>query len=240
MATEAENIKNEFADFFKAKQKLSRSSKVHASRNRPHGWFDEFRADAFATPEFGNILLKEGGIWPKLIARIYNVHSIGEVSVVLAYYGDGKILWLDDHASDDDFKKFFKTERLWEWLPEQIEDFAALLIETKLNYLGNPHLIKSKLDIPSFSKQDLEQLSGDENAKNQLNQAQENLERVSEKITAPNLLVEHRGTFELTICVWTKILGRVIDARFKFGNNGFFFYEGYELVEQVGRFLVPR
>lgn len=240
MSTEKENIRRRFADFFIAKQKLSILGKEIFQANRPKGWFEEIRTKAFGSPNFGDMVLKEGPTWTGISAKVYNIHAIGPLSVILAYYDDGTVIWLDDHFSDDDFKLFVKKEHLWTWLPERKEDLIALLIETKLNYLGRPQLINTISEIPSFSIKEMESWLVDPHAQNQLVEAQQKLKHVSEKIIPPILLVEPNGIFELTLFVWTKIMGKLVHVRFKFGQDGLFLFEGDELVKMVGRFIVPR
>lgn len=234
------NIKRQFAEFFRIRQKQSPERKNKFQLGPQKGWLEEIRAEAFSAPDFGDVSIKEGDVWSQLTAKIYSVESIGFLSAVLAYYDDNTIFWLDDHSSSGDFKAFVQNERLWTWLPEQKQDLIGLLLETKLNYFGCPRLINSVSDIPSFSKQELEQWSVDPSAQSEMTDAQQRVESVSERIAPPSLLVGHNQVFELSFFVWTKILGRIISARFEFGQDGLFLFEDNELVKMVGRFLVPR
>jgi len=241
MSTDTGNISRQFVDFFKARQKLFLESKKNVRLNQPIGWFEELRTETFGTPNIGDISVKEVTDWSKLNAKIYTIHSIGQISVVLAYYEDGTIFWLDDHSSDEDFEAFVRKERIWAWLPAQKENLVSLLIETKLNYLGRPQLINNISDIPSFTKQDLELWAEDPHAQSELIESQQKLKSVSEKITPPNnVLVKYESVFELTFFVWTKIMGKIVHAQFEFGQDGLFRYQGTEIVKLVGRFLVPR
>lgn len=234
------NIRQQCTEFFIARLRSPIVSEKTQGFNRPVGWLQEFRADAFGESDFGDLFLKEGSFWSKIRAKIYSLESIGELSAILAYYDDGTVLWLDDHSSDRDFELFVDNERLWKWLPERKDYLIALLLETKLNYLGRPQLINTVSEIPSFSEQEIVSWFGDPRAQNQMVEAQRKLEGVSEKIIPPVLLAEPNGIFELIFFVWTKIMGRLVQVRFKFGQNSVFLFEGDELVKMVGRFIVPR
>jgi len=240
MAVTSGNIHRRFADFFRMRQKQSPERKNKFRLGPQKGWLEEIRAEAFSTSDYGEVSVKEGGLWSRLSAKIYIIESIGFLSVVLAYYDDDTILWLDDHSSNSDFGVFVKNERLWTLLPERREDLIALLIATKLNYFGLPQLISAASDIPSLSEEGLEIWSRNPQAQNQLAEAQQRLEQVSEKIAPPNMLAGQNQAFELDFFIWTKIIGRVIRARFVFGQDGYFLYEDNELAQFVGRYLVPR
>jgi hypothetical protein len=239
MTSELENITRQFADFFKSKQKPPPEG-TKKYRLRPQkGWLEEVRAEAFGTLIPGQVSLREGTLWSKLSARVFIIVGMS-IYAILAYYDDGTILWLDDHEANDDFEKFSKNEHLWTWLPEHKEDLIELLIETKMHFFGKPQLINSISDIPSYTKQELDQMANDPLLMSQLLEIQQKLEHLSEKIIPPDLLIESDKTFELTFFVWTHILGRIVRAQFKFGKDGLFLYEGNELLKEAGRFSVPR
>lgn len=240
MPSEIANISDQFVHFFRRRREPSLENKKNIQLKRPGGWFEELRIETFGTPNSGTVLIKEGDDWSKLRAKVYTIHSIGQISAVLAYYSDGTILWLDDHSSDDDFEVFVRNERLWTWLPDQRERLVRLLVETKLNYLGRPYLVNGVSDIPSFSTQDLELWPDNLDAQEQLIDAQKRLEYVSEKIIPSTVSTGDKTVFELAFFVWTKIMGRIVRVQFKFGQDGFFQYEGDELVKLVGRFIIPR
>jgi hypothetical protein len=228
------NKKQLFADFFSNKIASDPGVKLPASEPRPHGWFEEFRAETFQTPH--NPTLKTGTLWSKLSGIVYKIES-SQLSVVLALYAD-TILWLDDHSNDTDFNAFVRREQVSKWLPQNIEALLDLLIATKFNFLGRPQLVRSALEIPTFSERQKALMAKSKEALTKLSIQEKDLAKIAEQIHPPKFISRDEGTFQLNFCLWTKILGKVIKIHCYFEQDKFR-YEAILLAEQIGNFLVP-
>lgn len=145
------NEQQMFANFFRKRFETHSEAQFVARRPQPRGWFEELKLEAFQTPYLP--LLRTGALWSRLSGRVYEIGHF-QLSVVLALYDDGTILWLDDHSSDTDFEVFIGREHLVTWLPYEVDDFLNLLTQTKFNYLGEPQLVRSILEIPKLTEQE--------------------------------------------------------------------------------------
>lgn len=153
--------------------------------NRPRGLFAECRAEIFQKKSsILNIHQKTGGLWSTLIGSVYQVSNHPDLAVLVALYPDGTVLWLDDHASDDDFAVFVHREHLQSWLLHRAEQLAQLIAETKCNYLGQPQLISAPSDIPPLAAWWLESDQGAQEAREQ----EERLASISAQIHPPTVI----------------------------------------------------
>jgi hypothetical protein len=174
--------------------------------------------------------------YPNLSAILYKVYVDDHMSlsVVMAHYKDGTILWLDDHSNNDDYAAFVRREHLWEYLPDRLDVLVNLLINTKFNYLGSPQLVSSKVDIPPYPDLLSEILRAD-----LLQERDKRMMRASALVEAPLQTSGLDGTAQVQFFVWTRIYGKILRLNCRFGPDTPFEYEGDELLERVGGYIVP-
>jgi hypothetical protein len=141
----------------------------------------------------------------------------------MAIYQDHTILWLDNHSDSLDFEMFARREKLLTWFPDQVSELVHLLIQTKFNYLGQPSLIQTILDVPGFVRYDKDQ--------------KEHLLTISERIQPPKYL-DRNGDFQLVFFLWTKLGGKIVKISCIFHRDGTFECEGKTLMTSVGDFLM--
>jgi hypothetical protein len=174
-----------------------------------------------------------------LAGKIYKVERT-QLSVVLAFYEEGPVLWLDDHTGEADFETFMKREELKKWLPHQMAPLLDLLIETKFNFLGRPQLIHSATDIPKLTQKQIDRMSKSKDAMAKFHEKEKLLAKITDQIQPPVCHSNNDQEFQISFYIWTKILGNIlrIDCFFR-GDHGFS-YELTQLGDQIGAFIVPR
>ncbi len=239
------SIESQMADFFR-KQYESRPA-VRQKIKGPRVWGEDFRAEIFAKAHQPR--LRTRAPWDGLSGTIYELWS-SSVSVVLAVYSDGTILWLDDHSDDSDFVEFIRREHLLEWVPDRLDEFLVLLVEGKLNYLGWIRLIGSVSDIPPLPVEirnwytNPEKWKGSttefERAQQFVLELDKRLAAVADQIKPPACSISNEGEIQLSFYVWTKWLGKVIRFNCFLTPDYGFRLDGVELVEEVGFSIAPR
>jgi hypothetical protein len=219
------------ADFFKSCYESQTGSVWSFDQNsRRLPAFVEIRAEIFKDTYNTYASERTGGLWSELSCKVYKVAS-KKLSVIVALYGDKDILWLDNHSDDSDFEILVRRERLIEWLPYRLDELLDLLIETKLNYLLWPLLVRMVSEVPPY-KEEYRALSDPEFVV----EMDKRLAKVANQIQPPRCVRDRNGAFQLSFCVWTKVLGRVIRIDCTFGPNHSFRYESTQLTDQVGMF----
>jgi len=211
-----DDVKRQIAEFFGVKYRLFPEVSLPSPVSLPRGWFEEVRAGMFRVTTSSSVSLQTGEFWPELSGKVYVV-SNGQLSVVLARYNDGTILWLDDHSKDADFQSFVRSERLLEWLPHRMDRLVHLLIKTRLNFLGRPQLVSSAMEVPELLESQKALLGEDEEVQRFLLEQEKRLAGISDQIRPPSLITDQEGGFDVSFYVWTKILGKVISVRCFFG-----------------------
>jgi hypothetical protein len=230
-------VKQMFADFFRRKYEAYSEIQQPIHRSQPRGWLEEFRAEAFQTAYYPT--LKTGALWSRLSGEVYEIAHF-QLSVVLALYGDGTILWLDDHSSELDFEEFIRREHLMTWLPDQMDDLLDLLIETKFKFFGQPRLIHNVSEVPRLTEREKSLQATSKEGMEAFLEEEKLLDSIAAQIQPPVCAPDRSGAFQLSFCMWTRILGKVIITHCSFESDESFSYEAIQLAEQVGRFLVPR
>lgn len=234
-----DDVKLQIAEFFGVKYRLSPEVSLPSPESLPRGWFEEVRAGMFRSTTSSNVSLQTGELWSELSGKVYVV-SNGQLSVVLARYNDGTILWLDDHSKDADFQSFIRRERLLAWLSHRLDKLLHLVIETRLNFLGRPQLISSAMEVPELSEGQKTLWIEDEETQRFLLEQEKRLADISGQIRPPALVTGQEGGLDASFYVWTKILGKIISVRCFFGPNSTFRCEGAQLTQFVGNYIVPR
>ena len=235
----ARDVRRELSVFFREKYRLFPEVRLHSPEPLPRGWLEEVRAEIFQVATLGDVSLLSERLWSGLSGKVYKI-LYGELSVILAHYNDGTILWLDDHSSDSDFQNFVRRERLLEWLPHQVDRLVNLLIETKLNFLGKPQLVNNVMEVPLMPESQKALWAGNEQVQEVLLEQENRLADISDRVRPPMLTADLTGGFQLNFYIWTKILGKVINIHCFFGPGNTFRYRGVQLTQFVGRYLVPR
>jgi hypothetical protein len=227
-----------FADFFKRQLETRPEVQLPASSG-VRGFMEEFRAEVFQALDYEAHELEKASLGTRLSSKIYVIMT-SHLSVKLALYWNGTILWLDDHSSDSDFIEFVRREDLISWLPERVHELLELLIETKFSFMGWPQLITSVSDINGMPDQVRGAMSelGEEWLQS-LSDADERLSDVADLIHPPTWIQEESGEFILRFCVWTKINGNVVEINCFLGGNSLFRYESAQLTHSVGFYIVP-
>jgi hypothetical protein len=179
---------------------------------------------------------KTGAVWSDLTGYVVKLYRIGSMvtSVVVAFYGDSDILWLDCLSDDADFETFIRRERLVDWLPYRLEDVVELLIETKFNFLLLPRLVRTAAEIPPLKagyRSALEKQTPEFVAA-----MDRRFEGLVGQIQPPRCIQHPDGVFRLGFYVWTIVLGKVIKVDCLLGPGCSFGYEVAQLTDQVGMF----
>jgi hypothetical protein len=212
-------------------------TKVYPAFNRPdrlRGWFDDSRARAFQFVTEESITIQRESPFTELTATIIQVRE-RQLSAVLAYYSDDALLWLDDHANDLDFEKFAEREQLANWLPARVDALASLLIGTKFNYLGWPHLVREVSDIQPLPERGRALKTPEE-----LIEYDRKMADVAGRIHAPTFVGNISDIATIEFFVWTKIFeGRLLKFRCYFHANGRFTYDHELLADRIGMWFAP-
>jgi hypothetical protein len=241
------SIDSLIARFFEEQLRSRPSMEITDEGRRPRTFGEQVRIEVFATTHQPQ--KKQGVPWDNFKSKVYKLeHS--HVSVVIAVYDDGRILWLDDHIDDSDFAEFVRREQLLEWLPDQFNRLLELLIETKLNYLGASQVIHSTSDVPAIRDDvrnryaSLERWNGTreqwEAGRSSLLEADKRLTDVADQIQSPIFTLSGNGKAQVSFYVWTKILGKIVKIDCFFGPGHAFRLESVQLAQGIGRFMVPR
>ena len=231
-------IRVRFADYFK-KQWMSRPEVQLSAQRGVRGWSEEFRADIFQNVGYPSKKW-ESPLGSQFSASIYTIIA-PHLSVVLALYNDNTLLWLDDHSSDTDFAEFIRRENLLLWLPNQLDKFVELLVETKFNFLGWPQFLSKASDIDKVPDEikDKQSLFGHQHMEAMLD-AEKRIDEIMGIIHPPTLDEYEEGEFRLQFYIWTKLFGRVIKLTCFLGGDDLFSYEGIQLAHDVGFNTIPR
>jgi hypothetical protein len=225
---------------FFARQRLLHSEvNQPASGVRPLGYLEHTRAENFQGLRSGMVRIKDNPTLSSLSAQILEI-SMFALSAVVAFYRSGKVLWLDNHADDEDFEAFLRREGLIEWLPDRWSELLELLCETKLNYLGLPRLIRDVHEIPRPSEESMAIIGKDPRVQAQLAEEAELIASIADQIEPPTVMDLAGDGFELKFTVWTKIYGRLLKLNCRLTTGGGFQFEGSELAKLVGAGIVPR
>ncbi len=228
-----------FASFFK--ELSEKRPEVHqVIPGRPRGFFEQLRATTFQSTRYDPRLIKvDQPLWSKLSGNLYTIVD-HHLSVVLAQYEDGTVLWLDDHSSDSDFEVFTIREDLSNLLPGQAEEVSDLIARTKFNFLGWPHLIRQVSDIAEIPKNTKRMINAQSKEHKQvLADKESRLLAVASQIHPPTCLNEGNRV-HLKFYIWTKLMGNLFEVNCAFGPSLTFTYEAVELVDSVGFYVNPR
>jgi len=228
-----------FSLFFASRRLRRPQVRQPACGARPPGYFEAYRAESFQWLNPHDVIRRTGEPWSKLGCSVYLI-SHRDLSAVLAVYGPGTILWLDDHSDDSDFQEFARREGLSAWLPDRPHDLASLLCATKLNYLGEPRLLQDASDIPAVSQEEKASWASDPKALDTLARQEKQLKDAAGQIAPLSCVPRPDGACDLTLWVWTRLLGRLIYLHCSFDQAGCFSFGGTQRTAQVGKFLVPR
>jgi len=233
------DIKQEFRAFFKNSYRRFPGVRLPTPEPLPRGWLEESRAEVFQSSAWENVSLQTGELWSGLSGKAYKL-SYGELSVVVARYDSGSILWLDDHSTDSDYQEFVRREHLLEWLPQQMDKLIHLLIATKLNFLGEPQLVDNTMEVPVLPESQKALWAGDEEVQQSWLEQEKCLADISDQIQSPVLITDQNRGFWLNFHIWTRILGKIIGVSAFFGVDNTFHYKGVQLTQFVGRYMAPR
>jgi hypothetical protein len=189
------------------------------------GWLEHVRIHSFQQILEANVTLQKGRYWDLLTGKVYVVFDF-YLTAVLALYPDETILWLDHHANNSNYEVFMRRENLLGWYPERKDQLIQLLVETKFNFLGQPQLIRSAVEIPETD--------------NKNTGAQKRLTAVIPKLFSPMYTKKLDGNVQLKFCIWTRISGRVFAVTCSLGPENTFSYSGELLAEGTGNYFTPR
>ena len=223
------NLDDKFSQFFKSRTRLKASAK--------RSWHPIVVAghdpDSFSKYEITGTRM-QGPPWDILTGQVYMVF-LQIVSVMVTVYGN-RMLWLDDHDSDVDFAEFLRRERLLLWLPDRLDAFLGLLLETKFSFLGQARIIASVQDIP-FPDEDPFP-AGDPHS---YAAQREYLDReIAPLVHPPQLVLNVDQVSTLAFCIWTKRWGFAYKMTCKWGPALPWHFESVQLTRTVGRAAFPR
>ncbi len=205
------------------------------------GWLEWLRAESFQTLAPSDPVLRGDQPWSSFRSQIFLIAQ-RSLSAILAVYGPTDILWLDDHTDEADFSQFVGRENLLRWLPERSDEFARLICETRLNYLGHPRLVTSAAEIPGYSEADKAgyQRAGMAETLEIVLDSERRLASVADRIRPLTVAQNPDGAVELACNLWTPIMGRLIRVQARIDPQGACRFEGEELARFVGKGYVPR
>ena len=232
------NINQMAVDFF-SKQYKTRPEVRMPSDGVLSGWMEEHRAEVFQSQNYQVHKLETKPSWTKLSGKIYTIMA-PYLSAVFALYNDNTILWLDDHSRDTDFETFVRREQLLTWLPDEVDEVLELLLKMKFNFLGWPQLIHNASEIPDFSQQMKHKASISKEGRQSVFDSDKRLADAANQIHQATCTHYQNNGFQLKFHVWTKILGNLYEIRCVFGEDYSFRYEGIQLANMIGYFVMPR
>lgn len=223
------SLEKKFSQFFKSRNRPNAGAKRswHPVVVAPHD------PDFFSRYELISIRM-QGSPWDAFNGQVYRVY-LQTVSAVVAVY-DNSMLWLDDHDSDIDFAEFLRRERLLLWLPDRLDAFLDLLLETKFSFLGQPRIIASVQDIP-FPDED--PLPADD-PHSYSAQAEYLNREIAPLVHPPQLVLNVKQVSTLTFCIWTKEWGCTYKMTCKWGPALAWHFESVQLTHTVGKAFIPR
>jgi len=231
----------QFTYFFASRRRAKPAVDQPAPGGRLSGWLEWTRAEAFQTLSPFDQTLRKGEPWSSLQAKVFVVAQ-RSLSAVLAVYGPSEILWLDDHTDEADFSEFVRREALLGWLPERGVEFARLLCDTRMNYLGSPALVQSTMDVPAYSESDKADYQGagmDETLAIVLD-SERRLAELADHLRPVAVTSGKDGAAHLDCNLWTRIMGRLIHLALDLETDGGCRFAGEELARFVGKGYVPR
>lgn len=170
------------------------------------------------------------------IIELHHSHPGATYSVVFAVYGDGTLLWLDDHTNNHEFDTFWKRENI-QW--QDAHEAADFMMKIKFHYLPEPgryFILNSVEDIPQARYR---AILVQENAFQELEEYNKKLTDVAHLIYAPALNTNASG-IHLRFCVYIHAGGRVWSLSCHFDSNGDLTYTGEILGDWVGQAFAPR
>lgn len=203
------------------------------------GWAEETRLIGFEPQDIRHIIMQEDPPYSRLLASVFKVTTVYDLTLIMAIYKDGTILWLDDHSDDEDYKLFISREALLDWLPEKINEYSSLFIETKLNFLGEPRLISSITDIPPKAEHVVKEWTESPEGRELSKQYDNSLNKLIKLIYPPKLTISSDGLFSISLFVWTRIIGFVYHIQIDVTQN-VLRYNGLRIEEGIGHYFVPR
>ncbi len=211
--------------------------KSHIVSTNLKGWMNAEREKIFINPNHINTKIVEHNL--NIKAKLYLVY-FRSVSAIIGYYPqENKVLWLDHHRNNEDFNKFALQENLCTWLPNNVDNFVDLLIQTKFHFLGEPFYIKAATDIPILPVVFRNHILSSEEGVKEITRRENLFKEISTKMHPPKCSKKNRFFF-INFYVWTRICGRIINISCSIGSDGIFSYQGNELGEGLGHFYVPR
>ena len=150
----------------------------------------------------------------------------------MAFYKDGKILWLDDHSNDEDYSEFLQRETIVISDASVIANFVGA---TKFAYL--PRGLKGRVignseDIPRFPEH-LRQIYGEQLAKDE-----QSILEIAAQIHPPILTTEDEAT-HLNFYYWSQDFGVIYKLLCKFEGSKFD-WEGEMIATLIGDAFVQR
>lgn len=201
--------------------------------HQPRGWAEGARILFFNDPDQAyKECLDETG-FDRLSVGIYRI-SQDFMRIVVAYYSEDRILWLDNHLNHQDFCKFWTTEQLADWLPSNPVPLANLITLTKLNFLGFPKLVQSVSEImfiperrkSYWREQDIQEWH-------------EQLSVLPYQVEPPSIGKADDGRYLLTFFVWTEIVGQLFRVQCLLNGEPPFAYHLEQLAVGVGNYFTP-
>ncbi len=229
-------MEKKFAEFFSKQASVPPPNR----ENKLRGWLEEARAEMFQSGVFFSLLQKE--LYSTIQGNVYRIDFRGHgiLCAILAYYEDeNELLWLDDHNTNIDFTKFVSRENLLHWLPNNVNKFAKLFVETKLNYLGEPKIVHNVSQIMRAEKEIKRIKSCGSHWQKELQEEERRLDKIAPLLHSPTVTIIDE-TFRLDFYLWTAILGRVIHIHSTIDTNGYISFSGNQLTDTVGNWFVPR
>ncbi len=144
---------------------------------------------------------------------------------------DREVLWIDNDANDADLNRFIVQNGSRGWTIDL--DVIMELILLKLNYLGEPRLLRDAGEIPVMS--DLQLHS--EKLKNWQDQQDKILSNLKQHVSSPKF-TENSNNLELYI--WTQYEGIIYKVIVRIGNNPIILHSFEEIAKNIGNYIIPR
>lgn len=201
--------------------------------HEPRGWLENSRFAILKSFSQEDINLLDENLFSKLSPKIYMISMI-TVSAIFAYYPNGTVLWLDNHANNRDFTTFVQKEKLVNWLPAHPNDLAYVLVRLKFNFLGWPKLVQSKSDVTHISELRISHITSEEIASWEYT-----LDKINGSIQPPKIIEITRDSITLSFFIWTTILGRLFEINCSLKTNGEFEYKANLLASEIGDYFAP-
>jgi|GEM_PF-6465443 len=184
------------------------------------GWAETWRPTFFTSPcrkglTYHEVVLRDIPIQQATVYRVV-YQPVSFLYAIVALMPSG-VLWLDNHYDEADLITLLNEHVDIFTLTNEPHNIIQLIIQTKLDYLGHPHLITSIDDIPPSPYDSHKWWTR---------------RKIRQFITSPSVS-QNAHYYEISFCIWTEILSRILRIKCRLSTN-IFKYQSEKLIVDYG------